>query len=704
MQDPNAGRPVRRAKLEAQARIAQQDRPITGKRANAAAGQRVQPAERCCAEGGNVLEAKQTKLPFKKVLCDSHKKNNANVKIVEPTAHLPVKQVVSPVPERNIKPENEFHDDNGAYPDPIPVRVQVGHSPVYTSDKKLGKGGFGTVYLGRKSTCSTRATRDKEGKDAPEVALKFEHNTSKGCTYGPPYEWSVYSQLGETYGVPKMHYKGCQGNFYIMVMDLLGPSLWDLWNTQNQALDPDFCACVAMESIAILKAVHAKGYVHGDVKPENFLLGPPATSRQKRLYLVDLGLAIKYKECNGNHVKYDQRPDDFRGTVRYASVHAHLGRTASRRDDLESLAYSLVFLMKGRLPWQGFAGNNKGYMVCKKKMSSSAEMMCRNLSPAFEKFTEAVLNLRFDEEPNYGAYLAMFEPLVNGIERPVAIDGARKMLPVLGAKRARSAATSEGEPSSKKLRLGCPARQWITIYNKYGSMKQRYHYNVTTARLLVHVQKGWEEGLYISCVGSCSDLWAVVMDASTGYTQQIYRVHYNSFLPKEWIMEKWDEGYYITSVSGSDNCSSLVVMSKGSHFTQQSYKVSDTFPFEWIKKKWKEGFHVTSIATAGSQWAVVMSRGTSYLNQVVELDFQYPSEGIHRRWDAGYRVTCAAATADQAAFVLSLPRKTQRGNALRPLDDTQETLRTSTFPSTHVKEKWDRSLYISCLAWGRTMS
>lgn len=69
--------------------------------------------------------------------------------------------------------------------------------------------------------------------------------------------------------------------------------------------------------------------------------------------------AIKYKECNGNHVKYDQRPDDFRGTVRYASVHAHLGRTASRRDDLESLAYSLVFLMKGRLPWQGFAVSSR---------------------------------------------------------------------------------------------------------------------------------------------------------------------------------------------------------------------------------------------------------------------------------------------------------------------------------------------------------
>lgn len=107
------------------------------------------------------------------------------------------------------------------------------------------------------------------------------------------------------------------------------------------------------------------------------------------------------------------------------------------------------------------------------------------------------------------------------------------------------------------------------------------------------------------------------------------------FLPKEWIMEQWEEGFYITSMAGSNHGSSLVVMSKGTPYTQQSYKVSDSFPFKWISKKWKEGFHVTSMATSKTRWAVVMSRNAGFVEQCVELDFQYPSEGIHRRWDAG---------------------------------------------------------------------
>jgi serine/threonine protein kinase len=69
----------------------------------------------------------------------------------------------------------------------------------------------------------------------------------------------VLRQLGECYGIPKLHYKGNQDDFYIMVMDLLGPSLWDVWNQHGQHLSETYVACIAMEAVNILQALHAKG-------------------------------------------------------------------------------------------------------------------------------------------------------------------------------------------------------------------------------------------------------------------------------------------------------------------------------------------------------------------------------------------------------------------------------------------------------------
>eukprot|EP00798_Chlamydomonas_sp_ICE-L_P019137 gene19137-25745_t len=263
---------------------------------------------------------------------------------------------------------------------PIPDKVQIGGLPEYYVERKLGKGGFGQVFAGRRLS----ASKQKDGSQANYVAL---------------------NSLGGVHGIPKVHYKGRQGDYYIMVMDMLGPSLWDVWNTSGQVMSQEMVTCIAVEALSILKELHSKGFVHGDVKPENFLLGQAGSPNEKRLYLVDLGLATRWKDsvC-GTHVEYDQRPDVFRGTVRYASVHAHLGRTASRRDDLESLAYTLLFLMKGRLPWQGYQGDNKGYLVCKKKMATSGEMLSRYTPPAFRQFTDAVVNIKFDEEPKYESY------------------------------------------------------------------------------------------------------------------------------------------------------------------------------------------------------------------------------------------------------------------------------------------------------------
>ncbi|KAG9146096.1 hypothetical protein Leryth_015900 [Lithospermum erythrorhizon] len=583
---------------------------------------------------------------------------------------------------------------NGADDENFPDKVQVGSSPVYTVEKKLGKGGFGQVFLGRRATGGT-----ERWHGSVEVALKFEHRNSKGCTYGAPYEWQVYNTLGGIHGVPRVHYKGKQGDYYIMVMDMLGPSLWDVWNTSGQTMSAEMVACIAVESLSILEKVHAKGYIHGDVKPENFLLGQPSTAQEKKLFLVDLGLATKWRDnAKGKHVEYDQRPDVFRGTVRYASVHAHLGRTSSRRDDLESLAYTLLFLHRGRLPWQGYQGENKSFLVCKKKMSTSPETLCCFCPAPLREFLEIVINMKFDEEPNYSKLISLFDGIISPDPtiRPLNTDGAQKVIRI-GQKRGRlNLGDDIDEQPRKKVRNGVPATQWISIYNARQPMKQRYHYNVADSRLAQHVEKGTEDGLFISCVSSCTNLWAIIMDAGTSFTSQVYE-HSPFFLHKEWIMEQWEQNYYISALAGSANGSSLVVMSKGTQFTQQSYKVSESFPFKWINKKWKEGFHVTSMATAGTRWAVVMSRNAGYSTQVVELDFLYPSEGIHKRWDTGHRITCVAATSDQAALILSVPRRTLS-------DETQETLRTSQFPSVQVKDKWAKNLYVSCLCYGRTVS
>ncbi|KAJ8464865.1 hypothetical protein OPV22_027417 [Ensete ventricosum] len=436
-------------------------------------------------------------------------------------------------------------------------------------------------------------------------------------------------------------------------------------------------ACIAIEAISILEKMHPKGYVHGDIKPENFLLGPPGTPEEKKLFLVDLGLATRWKDsATGQHVEYDQRPDVFRGTVRYASVHAHLGRIASRRDDLESLAYTLVFLLSGRLPWQGFQGENKGFLVCKKKVATSPESLCCFCPHPFRQFVEYVVNLKFDEEPNYTKCISLFDGLVGQSPdiRPINTDGAQKfyikLVHQVGQKRGPHMMEEANEQPKKKVRMGMPATQWISVYNARRPMKQRYHYNVADARIAQHIQKGNEDGLFVSSVASCTNLWALIMDAGTGFTTQVYELS-PLFLHKEWIMEQWEKNYYITALAGANNSSSLVVMSRGTPYAQQSYKVSDSFPFKWINKKWKEGFFVTAMATAGTRWAVVMSRNAGFSDQVVELDFLYPSEGIHRRWDGGYPITATAATWDQAA---------------------------------HVKDKWAKNLYISSICYGRTVS
>nr|GEW20739.1 casein kinase 1-like protein HD16 [Tanacetum cinerariifolium] len=148
------------------------------------------------------------------------------------------------------------------------------------------------------------------------------------------------------------------------------------------------------------------------------------------------------------------------GTVTYASVQAHLGRKSSRRYDIESLAYALMFLNRGRLPWQWYQGDNKSFLVCKKKMATSPEMLCCFCLATFKQFLEIVVNMKFDEEPNYSKLISLFEGLLgpNPAIKPINTDGAQKdgaqkIIFQVGQKRGRSNLDEDdnGQPTKKQL-------------------------------------------------------------------------------------------------------------------------------------------------------------------------------------------------------------------------------------------------------------
>ncbi|KAE9454326.1 hypothetical protein C3L33_13774, partial [Rhododendron williamsianum] len=162
----------------------------------------------------------------------------------------------------------------------------------------------------------------------------------------------------------------------------------------------------------------------------------------------------------------------------------------------------------------------------------------------------------------------------------------------VGQKRSRLNVEDDDDGlSKKKVRLGVLATQWVSIYNAKMPMKQ-------------------STGVHCGGIG-------VYFPAKDGK-------HFD-LNATEWIMEQWEKNYYISSIAGANNGSSHVVMSKGTQYSQQFYKVSDSFPFKWINKKWREGFHVTSMATAGTRWAVVMSRnaGCSDLAELLLFNFVF---------------------------------------------------------------------------------
>lgn len=169
----------------------------------------------------------------------------------------------------------------------------------------------------------------------------------------------------------------------------------------------------------MLEFVHNNGIIHRDIKPDNFLSGGPDSYHV--IYISDFGLAKRYKDQKtGTHIPFDDRKE-ITGTVRYASINAHNGIDQTRRDDMESLGYTLLYLLKGKLPWQGFKisdKNEKLEMVKKMKNEISVEKLCKDAPEEFIDYIRHCRGLRYDETPDY-TYLLK---LINDLFKKTVLD------------------------------------------------------------------------------------------------------------------------------------------------------------------------------------------------------------------------------------------------------------------------------------------
>ena len=266
--------------------------------------------------------------------------------------------------------------------------IPIGDSYKLDARRKLGSGAFGDIYYGVNI------------KFNEEVAIKLEPTHTRHPQLF--YESKLYMALQGGVGIPKLHWCGSQGNYNILIMDLLGHSLEDYFNFCKRKFTLLTTVMVVDQMLSRIEFIHSRNFIHRDVKPDNFLMGKG--SKKHQVYAIDFGLAKRYRDPRtGLHIPYKDGKS-LTGTARYASVNTHLGIEQSRRDDIEGLGYILVYFMRGNLPWQGLKARTvkeKYEKIKEKKISTSLEALCQGFPDEFKTFIQYARDLKFEDRPDY---------------------------------------------------------------------------------------------------------------------------------------------------------------------------------------------------------------------------------------------------------------------------------------------------------------
>lgn len=276
------------------------------------------------------------------------------------------------------------------------MELRVGQK--FRLGRKIGSGSFGDIYMGYNIASNE------------EVAIKLECTKTKHPQLH--IESKIYRLMQGGVGIPTLKWCGGEGDYNVMVMELLGPSLEDLFNFCSRKFGLKTVLLLADQTISRIEYIHSKNFIHRDIKPDNFLMG--LAKKGNLVYIIDFGLAKKFRDPRTHqHIAYRENKN-LTGTARYASINTHMGVEQSRRDDLESLGYVFMYFNRGSLPWQGLKAQTKRQKyerISEKKMATGVEELCKGFPIEFSNYLGYCRSLRFDDRPDYQYLRQLFRNL-----------------------------------------------------------------------------------------------------------------------------------------------------------------------------------------------------------------------------------------------------------------------------------------------------